>query len=255
MSGALRVASYNIHACRGIDGRQDLERVADVLRELDADVVGLQEVESRRRRSAIDQAEALAERLGMHCIEGPLLLEGRGWYGNALLSRWPAQHTRRMKFEIYRREARGAVISDLAPDGQPTWRIANTHLDLRSGLRRRQFATLLRELTMERTTPTVLLGDFNEWWRYSRGLATLRRHMHLPPTPPTFPSWLPVLRLDRIAFLGCHPVGPVRRHWTPLSRRASDHLPVWAEVAPIASHRAPHHPGRVSEEAAADRPR
>jgi endonuclease/exonuclease/phosphatase family metal-dependent hydrolase len=255
MSGALRVASYNIHACRGTDRRQDLERVADVLRELDADVVALQEVESRRRRSAIDQAEALAARLGMHCVEGPLLLEGRGWYGNALLSRWPLRSTRRMLFEHYGREARGAVISEIAPDGHAAWRVATTHLDLRSGLRRRQFATLLRELTMDRTTPTVLLGDLNEWWRYSAGLATLRRHMHLPPTPPTFPSWLPVLRLDRIAFLGCHPVGPVHRHWTPLSRRASDHLPVWAEVAPIASHRAPHHTGRVHQSAAADGPR
>ena len=73
MSATLRIASYNIHACRGWDGRQDVARVAAVLREIDADVVGLQEVESRHGRSAIDQAEALGEALGMACIEGPLL--------------------------------------------------------------------------------------------------------------------------------------------------------------------------------------
>jgi endonuclease/exonuclease/phosphatase family metal-dependent hydrolase len=74
------------------------------------------------------------------------------------------------------------------------------------------------------------MGDFNEWWFQSRGLATLRDHAELPPSPPTFPSWLPVLRLDRIAFSGCRLQGAVRRHFTPLSRRASDHLPILADL-------------------------
>ena len=78
-----------------------------------------------------------------------------------------------------------------------------THLDLRSRHRRRQFEALLDELVPDRRRPTVLMGDFNEWWPFSRALAALRRHAELPPAPPTFPSWLPILRLDRIAHSGC----------------------------------------------------
>jgi endonuclease/exonuclease/phosphatase family metal-dependent hydrolase len=105
-----------------------------------------------------------------------------------------------------------------------------THLDLRSQHRRRQFATLLDQLVPSPREPTALIGDFNEWWSRSRGLSELRRHAELPPSPPTFPSWLPALRLDRIAFSGCRLRGKVRRQLTPLTRRASDHLPIFADV-------------------------
>jgi endonuclease/exonuclease/phosphatase family metal-dependent hydrolase len=230
VSATLRIASYNIHACRGWDGRQDVDRVAAVLREIEADVIGLQEVESRHGRSTIDQAEALGEALGMACIEGPLLHGARGWYGNALLSRRPVRAVRRVLFEDYGREARGAIIADLAGVDGVGWRVLTTHLDLHVGRRRRQFETLLDEILPATTVPTVVIGDFNEWWPFSRGLGTLRRHAVLPFAPATFPTRCPVLALDRIALSGCRLRGRVRRHITPLSRVASDHLPIWAEV-------------------------
>lgn len=227
----MRVASYNIHACRGWDGRQDVGRIAAILREIDADVIGLQEIESRRARSSVDQAMELGARLGMDCVEGPLMLEGPGWYGNAVLSRWPTQAARRVRFEHHGREARGAVVCDVAaPDGV-SWRIINTHLDLRSRMRRRQFEPLLRDLTVGTPQPTVLLGDFNEWWPYSTNLSVLRRHMRLPFAPATFPSRIPLLCLDRIALLGCRLNDRIHRHDTPRTRLASDHLPIWADVA------------------------
>ncbi|HSA82447.1 MAG TPA: endonuclease/exonuclease/phosphatase family protein, partial [Geminicoccaceae bacterium] len=226
----MRIASYNIHACRGWDGRQDVARVAAVLREIDADVIGLQEVESRHGRSTIDQAEALGEALGMACIEGPLLHGDRGWYGNALLTRRPARAVRRVLFEDYGREARGAIIADLAAVEGVGWRVLTTHLDLHHRRRRRQFECLLDEILPATTVPTVVIGDFNEWWPFSRGLGALRRHSVLPFAPATFPTRCPLLALDRIALSGCRLRGRVRRHITPLSRVASDHLPIWAEV-------------------------
>lgn len=230
MSAAVRIASYNIHACRGWDGRQDVARVAAVLREIAADVIGLQEVESRHGRTEIDQAEALGQMLGMACIEGPLVHGERGWYGNALLTRRPVRAVRRVLFDDYGREARGAIIADLAGVDGVGWRVLTTHLDLHVGRRRRQFETLLDEILPATTVPTVVIGDFNEWWPFSRGLGTLRRHAVLPFAPATFPTRLPLLALDRIALSACRLRGRVRRHITPLSRVASDHLPIWAEV-------------------------
>ena len=233
MSGSLRIASYNIHACVGLDRRQDVGRVAAVLREIDADVVGLQEVESRHGRSAADQAGALGEALGMHCVEGPLLHGERGWYGNALLSRRPIRAVRRVLFESCSREARGAIVADLEGPAEARWRILTTHLDLHSGRRRRQFEHVLDEILPAHVTPTVVIGDFNEWWPFNRGLELLRSHAELPDVPPTFPSRWPFLALDRMALSACRTRGPLRRHVTPLSRIASDHLPIFADVVPL----------------------
>ena len=83
------------------------------------------------------------------------------------------------------------------------------------------------------------MGDFNEWWPCSRALAALRRHAELPQHRPDFPSWLPVLPLDRIALSACRLQGGIERHLTPLSRRASDHLPIFADLIaePVAASR------------------
>jgi endonuclease/exonuclease/phosphatase family metal-dependent hydrolase len=230
VSAFVRVATYNIHACVGRDGRRDVTRIVRILREIDADIVGLQEVESRHGRSSVDQAQMMADALGMACVEGPLLLARRGWYGNALLTRLRVQSVRRVLFDRHGKEARGVLVCDLLGRDAASWRVLTTHLDLRSRHRRRQFETLLDELVPDRPRPTVLMGDFNEWWPGSRALATLRRHAELPPAPPTFPSWLPVLRLDRIAHTACRLEDRVRSHATPLSRLASDHLPVFADL-------------------------
>ena len=231
MSRPLRVASYNVHGCLGRDGRRDVARIVHILREIDADVVGLQEVRSRHGRSEIDQAENLAAALGMACIEGPLLHHAkRGWYGNALLTRLEVQAVRRVLFDSYGVEARGAILCDLRADDGMRWRVMTTHLDLRSRHRRRQFATLLDQLVPSPREPTALLGDFNEWWSRSRGWPSCAATPSCRLHPRRFPAWLPALRLDRIAFSGCRLRGAVRRQVTPLTRRASDHLPIFADL-------------------------
>lgn len=226
----VRVATYNVHACVGRDRRQDISRIVEVLREIDADVIGLQEVESRRGRSDVDQAQTIAAKLDMACVEGPLLLAQRGWYGNALLSRLEIRSVRRVLFDRHGKEKRGAVVCDLLESDAICWRVLTTHLDLHARHRRRQFAALLEELVPSRHQPTVLMGDFNEWSPLSRGVATLRRYAELPPAPPTFPSWWPMLRLDRIAHAASRLRGEVRCHLTPRSRLASDHLPLFADL-------------------------
>jgi endonuclease/exonuclease/phosphatase family metal-dependent hydrolase len=228
----LRVATYNIHAAVGADGRRDLERIAAVIEEIGPDVIGLQEVESRRSRGSADQAMRLAARLGMVCVEGPMLLEGRGWYGNAILSRLPILDQHQLRFADHSGEARGAV-GIVVDDAQAVrWRLITTHLDLRSRSRFRQVQSLGHLLDTENTGPWILLGDFNEWRPWAQALARLRQLGHVPPAPASYPTRLPMFSLDRMVLRGCRLDGPLRRHVSALSRRASDHLPIIAEVAP-----------------------
>jgi endonuclease/exonuclease/phosphatase family metal-dependent hydrolase len=232
----LRVATYNIHAAVGTDRRRDLGRIAAVIEQIRPDVVGLQEVESRPSRAAHDQAERLALHLGMSCVEGPLLREGRGWYGNAILSLLPVESVARLCFAHHGGEPRGALmVAARAADGM-CWQIGNTHLDLRAGPRLRQARSLVDE-TRRRTAggPCVLLGDLNEWLPWARSLACLRELGVLPPAPASYPSCWPLFRLDRLVLHGCRPDKPLRRHASALARRASDHLPIVADLRPAAS--------------------
>lgn len=227
----LRIATYNIHAAIGVDRRRDLARIAAVIEEIGPDVIGLQEVESRASRGSSDQAMRLADMLEMACVEGPMMLEGPGWYGNAILTRLPVLAEQRLRFPAHSGEPRGAV-GVVVEDAQGSrWRLVNTHLDLWSRSRLRQVQSLAR-LLENAGEPWILLGDLNEWRPRAPALVSLRRLGYVPPAPPSYPSRWPVFALDRMVVRRCHLEGPLRPHVSELSRRASDHLPVVAEVGP-----------------------
>jgi endonuclease/exonuclease/phosphatase family metal-dependent hydrolase len=227
MTGRIVVASYNVHRCIGTDGRHQPERVASVLHEVKADVIGLQEISTRSGApSDVDQLATLAEATGMHATAGPTLVLDRGHCGNALLSRWPIRAVRQVDLTVSRREPRGAIDADLEVKGAGL-RVVVTHLGLRPGERTRQVARLLEALEHRAGgASTVILADANEW----RPLANLKRR--LPAfafrTLPTFPSALPILSLDLIFVRPAAALREVAVHRTPLARRASDHLPVRA---------------------------
>jgi len=225
----LTVATWNIHGAIGRDGRYLPARIVDVLGQIDADIVALQEVASAQAHS--DFLVELERATGYHVVAG-LLRQRRGSdFGNAVLSRFPVQSVQRLDLAIDHYEPRGAL--DVCLDiGLPLpIRVVATHLGLRPGERREQVRRILAVLEREPPHPTMLMGDLNEWYLWGRPLRWLRSHFRaMPAAPRTFPSWRPVFALDRIWVSPGASVRRLANHSSALSRIASDHLPLLAEI-------------------------
>ena len=226
----LRLASYNVHRCVGSDGAHHPDRVAEVLREIDADIVGLQEVDSGfEPRFGVDQLDRLATRMGMEAIEGPTLLGANGNYGNALLTRLPVRSVRRLDLSFRRRERRGALDVDVTtPAG--TVRTVVTHFGLHRRERAVQAVRLARHLVAEPRPVTVLLGDFNEWRPLAGALRSLEDLLGRAPRLRSFPARWPLLALDRIWVSPAAALESIHTHPSALACVASDHLPVVANL-------------------------
>lgn len=231
---ALRVASYNIHRAVGTDRRQDTQRIAKVIAELEADIVGLQEVEwTHDHTDEASQFEYLAHLPGYRAVAGPNIRDHRGHYGNLLLTRLPVHQVRQVDLSESRREPRGAIDVEIGGP-EASLRVIVTHLGLGVWERWRQ-AARLQELVSERSgQPTLLLGDFNDWLPGSPTLRPLVKLCQANAPLASYPSAWPLLALDRI-LIHALPVEPdIRIHASRLARRASDHLPVTATLPPSA---------------------
>ena len=222
----LRLATYNIHACVGSDGRFDPERIVQVLEELDAAVVALQEVEHHRVEGQ-DLLDYLAAAAGLTAIAGPTLLRGTRDYGNALLTRLPVLAVKRIDLSVADREPRGALDVALAW-GPLRMQVVATHLGLRPGERRWQTRRLLTLFESTSADLAALLGDLNEWLLWGRPLRWLRRHFPVIANPPTYPARFPLFALDRIWVRPRALVRNLQAHHSPVARMASDHLPLKA---------------------------
>jgi len=233
-----RIATYNIHKCKGVDGRVHPERIARVLEEVNADIVSLQEVVSHQGAAISDhQADYLAGRLGLFRAMGETRKHRGGAYGNLTLSRWDFKLVRPIDITIGGREQRLALRTDIRFGGH-ILHVFNVHLGTAAGERRQQALRLLdRDLlrAIDISGPRIVLGDFNEW---VRGLATrtLVAEFHLTdlrvhlPRARSYPALLPLLHLDHIY---CDHHLRVEKAFFHRSRRslvASDHLPLVADL-------------------------
>jgi endonuclease/exonuclease/phosphatase family metal-dependent hydrolase len=232
---ALRIGSYNIHRCKGTDGQRDVARVAEVIKEMGCDTVGLQEVDSSPGpHSESGQLEYLAEATGMQAIAGATILRHDRAYGNALLTTRKILDVRQHDLSFLRFEPRGALEVDLDVAGT-CMRVFVMHLGLLPIERRYQMRKVLAILrAMPLDQPVVVVGDINEWLPLSRPLRWLHGLLGTPPWQRTFPVYAPMFALDRVWV---RPRGSLLQfsvHRSPLSRYASDHFPVKAVVAPEA---------------------
>ncbi len=224
----LRVMTYNIRHGLGGDGRIDLGRVSDVIASYGPDVVGIQEVDVGRRRSGlVDQADELATRLGMTARFQPCIATD-GAYGIATLSRIAVRETRHIALPGRERsEPRCALVTRLAWPDDGEIDIVNTHLSTSFRERGKQTAAIACELG---GAHTVVIGDFNctpfsgAYKQLCCGLTSATRFAR------TWPARLPVIPIDHILVKGLEVVRAGT--WTAKPARiASDHLPVFAELA------------------------
>jgi len=250
----LRVMTYNVHSCRGLDLRVRPERIARVIEEYAPDLVALQELDVNRRWSGrADQPRVIAESLRMHCHFQPtVMLEGEH-YGIAVLSRYPIEVEKAGRLISHgtprffsRRlaswlnpffEPREAILCRVRAPGGGLY-FMNTHLSLRPNERMAQAESLFGPDWMgslsEPSLPFIFCGDFNAGPRseahalFAREFRDVRHAMN-DGLRKTFFSFSPIVQVDHIFFKGGVRLAGARIPSTPLTRSASDHLPVIAD--------------------------
>jgi endonuclease/exonuclease/phosphatase family metal-dependent hydrolase len=229
----IKVASYNIRKAIGTDRRRLPERIIDVLNELDADIIALQEAD---RRFGVRHAVLPDWLLQLHsdyrALPLPTPTESMGWHGNALLVRSGQDHLASDVMHLPCLEPRGAVIASLEVKGVKL-RVVGMHLDLSGLWRRRQAAAVLHHVDIQQAhdpaAATILMGDTNEWTANRGCLADFSRHYDIAPCGRSYHARQLVAALDRIMWRGGIALADSGVHATALSRRASDHLPIWAQ--------------------------
>ena len=227
-AGTVRVMTWNIHGTFGRNPRFDLERVAELIRRWDPDIVALQEVDSRRALAGgANPFDYLTGAVGIYGIGAKSLTGKDGDYGQMLISRWPLRTHEIRDISFGEREPRRAIRAVAeTPYGLLT--VVATHLGLSIRERRRQAETLTELAGGE--APAVVVGDFNDWFWPGSVRSVLSRVLCGRTRFRTFPSKFPMLRLDRIY---CRPRDALAASFIDRSARAlSDHLPVIADLKP-----------------------
>lgn len=226
-----RVASYNMRKAIGTDRRRRPDRTIEVLNELDADIIALQEADRRfgSRASALP-----LHQIEEHSDYKPIALSVRtgsiGWHGNALLVKNNVEILDCDILHLPSLEPRGAVLADVRVDGI-TLRVVGMHLDLSGLWRRRQAHAILNHIDGRHgDPPVVLMGDLNEWSANGGCLRDFGHHLRFASCGRSFHVRRPIVELDRIMVNHGLDVVESGVHHSATARKASDHLPVWATL-------------------------
>lgn len=226
----IRVASYNIRKSVGLDRKRRPERIVEILNEINADVVALQEVDRRTglRETTIPRAMIEAE-TDLKVVEIATRPDSIGWHGNAILVRKDAEVMVERRHDIPVLEPRGAISADILLNGQHL-RIVGMHLALMRSYRRQQIRAVTSQIQrLNAQIPTLIMGDLNEW-RPGGSLDAFGTEYTIATPGPSFHSSRPVASLDRIILRNDLELLKGAVHHSDLSLVASDHLPIYADI-------------------------
>jgi endonuclease/exonuclease/phosphatase family metal-dependent hydrolase len=254
----ITVASYNMRKAIGTDRRRNPKRVLQVLEEIDADVVALQEADKRvgTRGAAVPHGliddhgfyravdfrvthrkllDGFVDLIPDHPLVAPLKrldFRNLGWHGNAILVKSDVDILDYEAIELPMIEPRGAVMAELSVRGTEL-RVIGMHLDL-SGLRRRQqVLKILGHIEQRHSVmPTIVMGDTNEWRLRGKSLAGFDERFEIAKCGPSFHSRKPMAELDRIIVDREFSILEAGVHCSEAAQKASDHLPIWARISP-----------------------
>ena len=227
----LSVASYNIRKSVGLDWKRQPGRILEVISEIDADIVALQEVDRRfGRRTSSLAVEHIVEATPYFPVRFGARPTSLGWHGNTILVRKTGTVVAHRQIHLPALEPRGAVMADIAINGFVV-RVIGMHLGLVGLWRQRQAIAVLSFLeALEKKLPTVIMGDLNQWTTNGGALAKFARTHNVVAPGPSFHASRPMLPLDRIITDLDFDVDAAGVHMSEQARRASDHLPVWAKL-------------------------
>ncbi len=220
----LRVASYNIRKARGLDGRRDPGRIIDVINGLDADVIALQEADRRLGdRPAAIPKDLIARATDFELVPLAVNDVSLGWHGNAILVRRGLGIAGFTRITLPGMEPRGAVAVHL----DRGLSVIGVHLGLLRRSRRKQLETIAAKIGVPENV--VVIGDMNEW-APRRGFEALHDTFTLHTPGRSFHAARPVAALDRVALSHDMRLVDAGVEQCALAKRASDHLPIWADV-------------------------
>jgi endonuclease/exonuclease/phosphatase family metal-dependent hydrolase len=224
----IRVASYNIRKAIGTDRLRRPQRILDVIGEMKPDIIALQEADRRfgARVSALPLPMIAAHDLVP--VDFNTRAESIGWHGNTILMKRQTELVHSQCIALPTLEPRGAVLAEFQI-GSQVLRVVGMHLDLSGLWRRRQIRAIIGEVAKRPAMPTIFMGDLNEWAPHGGALVEFRRY-RIAHTGPSYHAQRPIGRLDRIIVDDHCTIRASGTHHSAKARRASDHLPVWAEL-------------------------
>ncbi len=225
-----KIVTYNIRGGRGRDGIHNYERIGQFLRNQNVDIALIQEMDTRTKPGRTSKGLIeLCNDYFLYSVEGSTLIENEGWYGNAILSRFPITKSQVVDVSYRGREPRNIIEAFVeTPVGQ--LHVMNTHKGLGFFERHHQLVKLNSMLLNKSEIPLVVGGDINEWQKFSPALYRLNKLLYPVPSGATFPTALPVFHLDR---LWCRPRELVQSSQVLITQQTklfSDHFPLLAEV-------------------------
>lgn len=233
MHESLKFVSYNIHKGVGLDRKRNPERIIDVLNEIDADIVALQEADKRfGKRDAVLLPALLARYSDYEAVPLDVQIDSMGWHGNTILVRKSVEVLDHDIVHIPYLEPRGAVMARVICRNLKIC-ITGMHLDLSGLWRAKQAAAITSSAEDFRgDDPIVLMGDLNEWSTKGGCLRTFAQQYDFANCGRSFHVRGPVAALDHIMHSRDLRVIASGVHVSATSRKASDHFPVWAEMSP-----------------------